>query len=1169
MHTGRIVPIYEKVGLGDAAGSSAASCTGCSRCCRHDLPDPLPASVRDARAASGPPGGHSRDALPAAGHAHRRAQRVPHSRAAAPRVRGVLSLPGGAGAAQTSAGGRAEGSSRCRGRPHPRGGAPGAAVPADRRAANGAARDRRGHAAARTDEPAAARRRRRRQDDRRAARRARRDGERPSGRVHGADRDPGGSALPDDPATARRLALPHRGAHGQPVARAPASGLCGAGERGDRTSSSARMRSPSARSISGRSGWWSSTSSIASASCSGRRCATRGSIPDVLVMTATPIPRTLALTVYGDLDVSLHPRLAAGPAGRSGRLRRPDSRRDEVYALARRDLERGRQAYVVYPLIEESEKVDLRAATAMADHLQAEVFPEYRVALLHGRLKQDEKDHVMAAFARGDVHVLVSTTVVEVGVDVPNATMMIVEHAERFGLAQLHQLRGRVGRGAHASTCVLLYQPPLGDAGRGAPRRAGRDDRRVRDRRARPGAARPRRFLRHAPVGLPTLRVGDLLRDHALMEEARREAVAWLDREGAAASLADVPVGELGRALRPDRRRVGPEPRAFSSMRIICRIAERPPARRAARRRAAADLRRAARDAVQHSGRIGARGAPCSTRSPGTGRAGPGGAQPRRGAGDVRRIRPAGRRGAEGEHPPLRRRRRVHRPRRRFPSACCRRSTRPLRSSCWIRRMMWGTSRRRCARPRVGRSRRMPGARAQPPPRHAAGSGAAPAHARRGRRRQRAVVLPMSQDPAVVSRMAVYPGSFDPLTNGHVDIIRRSVRLFDRIVVAVLVNAEKRPLFSVEERVAIVRETFEGDPRIEVDTFEGLLVDYVARRRSQVIVRGLRAVSDFEYELQMALMNRHLDAVGGDGLHDAGGAVHIRQLAAREGSGRARRVGDGPGARPCRIAAAGETPAPGHRSARVSDHSTKPGPGVAGTAMAPPGAGLADRMRHVALSPTMKGTIAAEQLKRQGIDLVDLGAGEPDFPTPAHVTAAAHAALDSNFTKYTANMGIADLREAVAARYREDYGVSYAADEVIISAGGKQALFNTAMALFGPGDEVITHAPGWPTHHRTDQARRRQPGHRAYARGERFRAAGGAAAGRHHAADAGARPELARQSDGRAALRGRGERRWPPRLARPRPVGRARPVLRAPDLRSRAAQPAERSSATRCATGWS
>ena len=124
---------------------------------------------------------------------------------------------------------------------------------------------------------------------------------------------------------------------------------------------------------------------------------------------------------------------------------------------------------------------------------------------------------------------------------------------------------------------------------------------------------------------------------------------------------------------------------------------------------------------------------------------------------------------------------------------------------------------------------------------------------------------------------------------------------------------------------------------------------------------------------------------------------------------------------------------------------------------------LADRMQHIGMSPTLKGTIAAEKLKRQGIALVDLGAGEPDFPTPAHITAAAHAALDSNFTKYTANMGIADLRDAVAARYREDYGVGYAADEVIIAAGGKQALYNTALALFGPGDEVITHAPGWPT----------------------------------------------------------------------------------------------------------
>ena len=124
---------------------------------------------------------------------------------------------------------------------------------------------------------------------------------------------------------------------------------------------------------------------------------------------------------------------------------------------------------------------------------------------------------------------------------------------------------------------------------------------------------------------------------------------------------------------------------------------------------------------------------------------------------------------------------------------------------------------------------------------------------------------------------------------------------------------------------------------------------------------------------------------------------------------------------------------------------------------------LAERMQHVGLSPTMKGTIEAERLRRQGVNVIDLGAGEPDFPTPAHVTAAAHAALDKNFTKYTPNPGISELRQAVADRYRDDYGTDYAGDEVIITAGGKQALYHAALALFGPGDEVITHAPGWPT----------------------------------------------------------------------------------------------------------
>jgi ATP-dependent DNA helicase RecG len=262
----------------------------------------------------------------------------------------------------------------------------------------------------------------------------------------------------------------------------------------------------------------------------------KGGNPDVLVMTATPIPRTLALTAYGDLDVSVIRDL---PPGRQPikTTAKPESRRDEVYRLARRELERGRQVYVVYPLVEDSEKVDLRAATAMADHLQAEIFQEYTVALLHGRLKQDEKDRVMAGFARGDVHVLVSTTVIEVGVDVPNATLMIVEHAERFGLSQLHQLRGRVGRGAEASTCVLLYQPPLGEAGR------ARLDALVETTDGFVIAERdlalrgPGDFFGTRQSGLPTLRVGDLVRDHAIMEEARREAVAWLDQAAAAKPL--------------------------------------------------------------------------------------------------------------------------------------------------------------------------------------------------------------------------------------------------------------------------------------------------------------------------------------------------------------------------------------------------------------------------------------------------------------------------------------------------------------------------------------------------------------------------------------------------------------------------------------------------------
>jgi ATP-dependent DNA helicase RecG len=262
----------------------------------------------------------------------------------------------------------------------------------------------------------------------------------------------------------------------------------------------------------------------------------KGTQPDVLVMTATPIPRTLALTVYGDLDVST---IRDRPPGRQPvtTLLKSASKRTEVHRLVRRELARGRQAYIVYPLVEESEKVDLRAATAMAEHLQADVFPEYTVALLHGRLKQDEKDRVMAAFARGDAHVLVSTTVVEVGVDVANATVMVVEHAERFGLSQLHQLRGRVGRGSDASTCLLLYEGPLGPVSR------ARLDALVETSDGFEIADRdlalrgPGDFFGTRQSGMPTLRVGDLIRDHRLMEEARQAAVRWLDAAAPGESL--------------------------------------------------------------------------------------------------------------------------------------------------------------------------------------------------------------------------------------------------------------------------------------------------------------------------------------------------------------------------------------------------------------------------------------------------------------------------------------------------------------------------------------------------------------------------------------------------------------------------------------------------------
>jgi ATP-dependent DNA helicase RecG len=180
----------------------------------------------------------------------------------------------------------------------------------------------------------------------------------------------------------------------------------------------------------------------------------KGDAPDVLLLSATPIPRSLALTLYGDLDVTeLHER----PAGRAPvkTALRTEAARAKIYEFLRREAAAGHQAYVVYPVIEESEKTDLKAATTMAERLQ-KALPEVRVGLVHGRTPAETRERTMRAFRDNEIQVLVATTVIEVGIDVANATVMLIEHAERFGLAQLHQLRGRVGRGAAPSHCILL-----------------------------------------------------------------------------------------------------------------------------------------------------------------------------------------------------------------------------------------------------------------------------------------------------------------------------------------------------------------------------------------------------------------------------------------------------------------------------------------------------------------------------------------------------------------------------------------------------------------------------------------------------------------------------------------------------------------------------------------
>ena len=254
----------------------------------------------------------------------------------------------------------------------------------------------------------------------------------------------------------------------------------------------------------------------------------KGRQPDVLVMTATPIPRTLALTSYGDLDVSFIRDLP--PQRRPIRTTvLPDSRRNNAYHFVKKALSEGRQAYVVYPLVTESEKSDLRAATAMFESLRT-MFPDHSVGLLHGRMKSDQRDEVMKRFTIGDVQLLVATTVVEVGVDVPNATVMVVEHAERFGLAQLHQLRGRVGRGPNQSHCWLLHDDEMTEMARARLDALAQSTDGFHIAEQDLLLRGPGEMLGTRQSGLPTLRVANLMRDRNLMEKALRDAQAALQK---------------------------------------------------------------------------------------------------------------------------------------------------------------------------------------------------------------------------------------------------------------------------------------------------------------------------------------------------------------------------------------------------------------------------------------------------------------------------------------------------------------------------------------------------------------------------------------------------------------------------------------------------------------
>jgi ATP-dependent DNA helicase RecG len=271
--------------------------------------------------------------------------------------------------------------------------------------------------------------------------------------------------------------------------------------------------------------------------------------PDVLVMTATPIPRTLALTLYGDLDISVIDEL---PPGRTPIITRrvSDDRSGDVWDFVRKQVAAGHQTYVVYPVIEENEERELKAAMKMYKELSQKIFPDLRVGVLHGRMEPDLKEQIMRMFQKGDLQILISTTVIEVGVDVPNANVMVIEHAERFGLSQLHQLRGRIGRGAAKSYCILMTGGKVSEDGERRLDAMVRTNDGFKIAELDLELRGPGEFFGTRQAGMPNFRVANIIRDRQLLETAKREAAAVL-----AGPNSQISKTEIDSALRYMRHR--------------------------------------------------------------------------------------------------------------------------------------------------------------------------------------------------------------------------------------------------------------------------------------------------------------------------------------------------------------------------------------------------------------------------------------------------------------------------------------------------------------------------------------------------------------------------------------------------------------------------------------